>query len=100
MQPATTEHRLNKKRGSGGCDITAYDLHLRIKALNPAHLLQHSTRMTVSSINYNNVHFGSYQLRDPLFTIRASANRGPDAQSFVLVFTGVGVIAGFLDVLD
>ena len=54
--------------------------------------------MAVSGVDHQHVDIGFYQRRNALIGIFANPNRGTDSQTALIVFTGVWVLFGLVDV--
>ena len=88
------------ERGFTGGDVAANHLNVRVIRLDPAHAIQHALRMAVRGVDNNDVDAGCGQRLDALLGAGAGADGGAHPQSFLLVLAGLGVVAGFLDILD
>lgn len=81
-----------------GSNIAADNLYLRIGFLNPANPFNNPFGVTVGSINNDDIDTGINQRRNTLRGFRPGAYGGTDSQLTVGIFTGVGVVLGFLDI--
>ena len=87
-------------RGRRGGDVAADHLGLRIRALDPAHAIEHALRVAVRGIDDDHVGAGFDQRFDALFGAFAYADRRAHAQAAQTVLAGDRMLGGLQDVLD
>ena len=54
----------------------------------------------MSRIHYDDIHASFCQRCNPLFRIRTGTNRRAHTQTSLLIFTGHGIVFGFLNILN
>src|SRR3569832_2330614 len=86
------------ERAFGRRDVAADDLHLGKVLLDPFDTVEHALRMAVGGVDHDYVDLGRDQRGDAVVGALARANRGTDAQAFVIVFRGIGFFTRLLDV--
>src|SRR3569832_1368973 len=89
-----------RERALGRRDFAADDLHLGKVLFDPFDTVEHALRMAVGSIDHDHVDLGRDQRGDAVIGALTRANRGTDAQAFVIVFRGIGFFTRLLDVFD
>ncbi len=91
----------NQRQGaSGSGHVATDDLQLRIGIAGRLDAIQHALGMAVGRVNQQHVHTGFHQGGDALFITSTGADGSTDAQATTLVFTGVRLALGFLEIFD